>query len=243
MRKPDFLIIGTQKGGTVSAIHHFNQHKDVHLLHHELHFFDQEYHKGIDYYESQFKSNKKYVGEKTPMYSYSKRALNKIHRHYPDIKLIMFLREPISRSYSQWNMCQHRDDDYPLKNKPFIDCIKEDVANIANEDYKETDILKRGFYIDQIEHILSKFPKENLYIAISEEVKANPEIEYNKIFNFLGVEPTEISFNPNHHKLEYKSEISKEDALHLYDIYRSYNERLYKLIGEIKDWENYYATL
>ena len=31
------------------------------------------------------------------------KALSRIHLHYPNMKLIIFIREPISRAYSQYN--------------------------------------------------------------------------------------------------------------------------------------------
>ena len=113
----------------------------------------------------------------------TKKCIDRIYTHYPNIKLILILREPIQRAFSQWNMCQSRSDSYPLKNKSFRKTIEDDLMQ-KKILYNETDILRRGYYDEQIEYILSKFNK-NLYIGIAEEIKKNKVIEYSKIFNFF----------------------------------------------------------
>ena len=52
---PNFLIIGTQRGGTTSLYKYLVQHPSVaHALTKELRFFDLHYQKGIDWYRSRF---------------------------------------------------------------------------------------------------------------------------------------------------------------------------------------------
>ena len=68
--------------------------------------------------------------------------------------------------------------------------------------------LQRGFYIDQIEYILSKFDRKNVLILISEKVLKNPLQEYNKIFNFLGVSSLDtrtFKFHDNINKTYYST--------------------------------------
>ena len=240
--KPNFLCIGVQKAGTTSLISYFNQHPDIFMYPEEIHFFDIEYHKGIKYYESKFKSNKLLIGEKTPIYCYNKNCIDRIYKHYPKIKLILILREPIQRAYSQWNMCQYRDNSYPLKNVAFIDIINNDLSNNNKNNFKETDILQRGYYDIQIEYILKKFSRKNLYIGISEEIKQNKELEYSKIFKFLGVSNIK-NFNIDLDKNinNYKFKLSKKDKQYLYRIYKPHIENLYLKLGRrIKSWEDYY---
>ena len=136
MVKPNFLIIGTQKGGTTSLMRHLNRNPSIYI-HMEPHFFNNnsEYNKGAAEYEKKLneglknhikwmKNNKnisknpKIIGEKTPEYMFNKTALKRIKKYNPNIKLIVILREPISRAYSQWNMYQSKKN-HELKKYTF----------------------------------------------------------------------------------------------------------------------------
>ena len=238
----DFIVIGVQKGGTSSMIAYLNQHPDVYIYPNEIHFFDKYYDKGIQWYEKHFESKKRIKGEKTPIYCYDKKSIDRIHSHYPNVKLIMLLREPIQRAYSQWNMCQARKT-HPLKNVPFKKVIQNDLTK-KDLVIRETDILQRGYYDDQIEYILSKFDRKNLYIGISEEIKANKNAEYAKIFNFLGVHlPDEFNTNVDRHIIKYRTPINDDMKQFLYKIYQPHVNRTYAMLGrKIDVWEEYYKS-
>src|SRR3989475_12849627 len=54
---PDYLIIGTQRGGTTSLYKYLVQHPDTaHALTKELRFFDQNFERGLGWYRSRFPS-------------------------------------------------------------------------------------------------------------------------------------------------------------------------------------------
>lgn len=222
-------------------IAYLNQHPDVYIYPREIHFFDKYYDKGIQWYEKHFESKKRIKGEKTPIYCYDKKSINRIHSHYPNVKLIILLREPIQRAYSQWNMCQTRNDSYPLKNVSFEKVIENDLAR-KDLVIRETDILQRGYYDDQIEYILSKFDRKNLYIGISEEIKANKKVEYAKIFNFLGVHlPDEFNTAVDRHIRNYQTRMTDDTIRLMHNIYGPHINRTYAMLGRKIDlWEKYY---
>jgi Sulfotransferase family len=52
---PDFVIIGTQRGGTTSLYRYLTQHPDIgSALRKEVHFFDRYYEKGMNWYLANF---------------------------------------------------------------------------------------------------------------------------------------------------------------------------------------------
>lgn len=218
--KPNFIIVGAQKGGTSSAKYHFNGHPEIFMPKQEVHFFDTGYNKGTEWYESLFEDNKA-IGEKTPSYMYLEKAIDRIYDYDKNIKLVCFLRDPVKRAISHWNH------------------YKQEGATTLNfeEFIEKTSCLRRGYYIDQINYILKKFKRENLYIAISEHVHEDPKTEYNKIFRFLGVKEMEISFNENIHKREYKEKPDEKTVERLKEIYKPFNEKLFDFLGyQIKQW-------
>jgi len=258
--KPNYICIGVQKGGTTSLIRYLNYHPEIYMVKGgyggkgEKHFFDRSLSKGeltnedIKKYEKSFKTNKLIVGEKTPSYNYLRYAMDRIYDYNKNIKLIILLREPISRAFSQFNMRLNN------QGKNLNNVTEKQILNaFKKEENKKLHELKsngnyfiiRGFYDEILEYILSKFPRDNVYIGISEEINKNKLKYYNEIYYFLGATKLEkINENLNTHVRKYTKTIHQTLEKYLYNIYKSHNEKLYKILGrKIDIWENYYNQL
>ena len=244
-KKVTYLCIGVQKGGTSSLRNYMNQHPEIYMLEKEGRFFDslEPNSKNIIEYEKRFLADgKTIIGEKTPCYCYLPYAIDRIYNYNPNMKLIIILREPVSRAYSQFNMKFSK-----RLTSFFPDILKE--KDVKLQDIRANDggryIIVRGFYDEQLEYIFSKFGRSQIYVGISEEIKQNKNIEYNNMFKFLGAN-TEIIVDETQdcHFGKYKKPIDLADARALYEIYKPHNERLYLLLGrKIDSWEAYYKTL
>jgi len=234
----DYLCIGAAKAGTMSIIKALNIHPDIFCKEGETHFFDEEKltPSTIQRYESSFNSKKKLVGEKSPSYCYLQYAIDRIYSYNPSIKLILLLREPVSRAFSHYNMLDGGRREGAINT--------DNLVQLKDITRRDDHYVERGYYDEIIEYIVSKFHKDNLYIGIAEEIKANPRVEYNKIYNFLGVKDIKITSDLNIHQGTYKNTISRDLELKLYKIYKSHNEKLYELLGrKIDVWENYYNSI
>ncbi len=105
-RKPDFIIIGAMKAATSAIYEYLMQHPSVtHRLPKELHFFTLNYDKGLDWYLSQFESSQGnngnrdlLIGEASPSYLTSKETPKLIYQLFPDVKIIISLRNPTDRA-------------------------------------------------------------------------------------------------------------------------------------------------
>lgn len=252
--KPNFLCIGVQKGGTTSLIKYLNYHPKIYMADREKHLFDRPLSKGeltkedIKKYEKSFQTNKLIVGEKTPSYNYLRYAMDRIYNYDKNIKLIIILREPISRAFSHYNMTLNNR----MKNlndvteKQILNAFKkEENIKLHQVQSNGNYFIIRGFYDEILDYILSKFPRNNVYIGISEEINKNKFKYYNEIYNFLGTNKLQtINENLNTHVRKYKKTIPKTLEKYLYNIYKSHNEKLYKILGrKIHIWENYYKNL
>ena len=244
VNKINFIIIGVQKGGTDSLAYHINQHKDIFVYPKEIHFFDNKENCNkencnIEKYYKYFDTKKKFKGEKTPSYILIRNCIDNIYKYLPNIKLIILLREPVQRCFSQYNMNVQKG----YYKKSFIETINID-KNIKLEQIENhgSYLLQRGFYIDQIKYVLSKFPKENVYIGISEEFRKNPS-KLNEVIEFIGANKTDdIKIDDSIHTRTYDKSLTKEEFDYLYNIYKPYNEQLYKFLGrKIESWEKYYS--
>lgn len=241
--KPNFLIIGTQKGGTTSLRLHLRLHPEIFMLEQEGHYFDQIHQPSLIDYEAQFDTTKKIRGEKTPMYFGLPIAIDRIHNTYPNIKLIILLREPISRCFSTYNMLASKEKMLPF-NEPFINVVKDGAK--VKRDYStalaKRDIVISGYYYEQIRYILNKFPRENIHIVISEEMRANKIEEHNKIYEFLEAKKLDSLLTTHECNVrKYNREISDVERKFLRDVYYPHNEKLYEFLDRrIPTWEDYY---
>lgn len=245
---PNYLIIGVQKSGTTSMIEYFNQHPEIYCYPDEIHFFDTtKYFKGKKYYENFFnkKTNKKFIGEKTPSYCFVPLSIKNIYNIYPKMKMILILREPIQRCFSQYNMvCKN------LNIKPSNEHFYKTIKSMENVKLKNiTSIngywyLQRGYYDEQLMNIYKYFSKKQLYIGIFETIIKNQKEEYNKMYEFIGASKCNtIHYETIKRKTEYTFELSTKNKKYLYSIYKKHNERLYKILGyKIKEWEDFYEN-
>jgi len=248
--KPHFICIGVQKGGTSSLINYLNFHPEIYMPEKEIHFFDsfkELTNDFIEKYENFFKTNKLIIGEKTPSYCYLRYAIDNIYNYDKNIKLIIILREPISRAYSNFNQGKqigkfseiNLDEDI-LK---FFAKQENDKLTDRGNNFTKSHIV-RGYYDEILEYILSKFPRNNIYIGISEEINKNKLKYYNEIYEFLGANKLKEIQNLNTRVGKYKKIIPKNLEKYLYNIYKPHNEKLYKILGrKIDIWENYYIQL
>ena len=232
--KVDFIIPGTMKGGTSSANKNLKLHPDVHLAPKECHFFNDKFEQGLEKYKELLdipENFKGIVGEKSPRYCVDNTALERIKQTFPNIKIIFFIREPVSRLASHFNMARR---------KKRTQCKSIIVFSQQNDPDLKTP-LNRGFYIEQIDKMVSIFGRENMLISISERCKQNPYDEYNKIFTFLGVrelKKDEFPIQKNVNTREYIISVSEQEKEYLNEICKPYNEKLYDFLGyEIDEWE------
>ena len=253
MVKPTFICVGVQKSGTCSLVDYLSSHPDIYMYNKEPHFFDKHKDltltaKDIKSYEDLFKTSKPIVGEKTPSYCYLPFAINRIHKYNPNIKIIIILREPIARAWSHYNMNLNFKDKTLMNvtNQQInADFAKDSTAIQSNIKTNGGYMILRGYYDVLLAHIASKFPKKNIYIGIAEEIQKNKLVEYNKIVHFLGdgklKEFTELR-NMDTHVREYKREMPTFVRKNLYNIYKSHNNKLYKMLGRrVDSWEQYYS--
>src|SRR5258708_21787754 len=110
--KVGFIVAGAQKAGTSALDAYLREHPELCLPRQkEVHFFDTNRFfavEPVDYtrYHSYFnpRPSHRLLGEVTPAYLYWPTAAERIARYNPAMKLIMVLRNPVTRAFSQCNM-------------------------------------------------------------------------------------------------------------------------------------------
>ena len=179
--KPDFIIIGAQKGGTSSLFNYLSQHSQIQLPSvKEIHFFDYNYGKGIEWYRKQFPGKfirLKITGEASPYYLFHPLVPQRVFSCCPNAKFIVLLRNPVDRAYSHFMMEKKRGDE-PLTFEEAINIEPQIINNeenkiINNPEYRSishqrSSYLARGMYYSQIKRWLNYFPKKQFLFIKSE---------------------------------------------------------------------------
>ena len=246
---PDFIIVGVQKGGTTSLFNDLKKHPNIKLNNNkEVHFFDRNYAKGIYWYQSWFplKNDERITGEATPSYIFYPNVIKRIHKHLPDIKLIVLLRDPVDRAYSHYQMEKRKF----RENLSFEEAIKHEQLNftslynkvlkedeyIANNELINKSYLRRGVYVEQIKNLFSYYDKSKIMIIESKNFKENKLIILNEICDFLAIEhfKSKVSLkNKNVHDFPRIDNKTKEV---LKNYFSNYNKDLFKLINRKFEW-------
>ena len=180
---PNFIMIGAPRAGTTWTIKNLSLHPEIFIpKEKEVHFFDLNYEKGIEYYKSRFEAAKGElaIGEKTPEYLYVKKVPALMKRHLPDIKLIVILRNPVDRLYSRyWNSKAKYSANINLS---FEEKIK-----------KKPVFIEESFYYDHLVRYFQYYPKDRFLILFFEDLLSQPYDFLKNIYKFLNVDKTFIS--------------------------------------------------
>jgi hypothetical protein len=232
----DCIICGVQKASTTSALKNLSKHPDISSYPEEIHYFDINWKKGVQFYEKHFDYSKKIIMEKTPDLLYLSHTFPLIQSLNPFVKLIIFLRNPIDRAYSAWNMS--------IENKwttlTFEECIEEELTFRIGENklfYPATNhYLQRGLYYKQIKKLLKFFPKQNIIILISEKIRDNMEKEYNKIYDFLNIPKLNNIDYTKERVGNYNEKIKKDTYDKLIIFFKEDVSKLEKFLGYGLDW-------
>jgi Sulfotransferase family len=177
---PNFLYIGSSKSGSTWIFKLLSWHPDIYMYPGKhLGFFTRQFDKGWDWYLGNFKSGAghKAVGEASHSYLLSQDACDRIHQYLPDAKLLVCLREPVERTFSQY-----LDG---LKNGKLNGTLEEELKHNAT-------LIDHSRYGTNLARYMEKFPREQIRIVSFDELVASPDKLAASIFEFLGVDVLEI---------------------------------------------------
>jgi len=248
---PDFVVIGGTKSGTTSLHYYLIQHPGI-ISERNVHFFEYMQTNSIEWYRAYFptkayKNFKKLtVGEQTATYLSHPLIPKRIHTTIPNAKLIVVLRNPVDRAYSNYKH-QVREG---IEKRTFEDAIKSELKRIEicknNPEYKINNndfnnnvvfsYLRHGIYVDFIKAWMKFFTKEQFLILPTYELNNNRVKFLKQVFDYLNVPNFEINDIKRQNVGEYKK-LDKSTRKFLVDYYRPHNERLFELLGKKFEWD------
>ena len=182
---PDFLGLGTQKGGTTTLHRLLDQHPAIHLpACKEVHYFDQHYDKGQSWYSEQFQAAQpgQRCGDITPFYLFHPDVPERIHRLLPHARLIVLLRDPVERAISQLFHARKRGFE-PLEPTDAFAAESQRLASGTAYSLQKHSYLSRSRYLEQLDRYEALFPSEQLLILRSEDLFSQPEQVWEQLLN------------------------------------------------------------
>ena len=242
MKWPDFLIAGCMKCGTTALRRNLDEHPGIKLLNESNYWFMARTDMDEQGYKSMF-TDDKVSGEKCAVYYENEKVMMRIATAMPDCKIILCIRNPVDRLYSEFYMKKrqgHRMGYFSAEGMwgPYF-----------------INMLRRGLYYDKFGVIYSLFPRKNIHIVVQEWMAADTIGVTNKVFDFLGVprikrEVKEIAGDwTDKRKVHVKgyyeqwsrsdySPMKKKDRKHLLNYYTRSNNKLWELLKfEVKEWK------
>ena len=242
---PCFFIIGAQKCATSSLYDFIAKHPAVKIAEQkEIHYFDMFYKKGFAWYKSHFPVYSKNCisGEATPNLFWSVKSLKILKDTFPEIKIIVALRDPMERALSHYyhNVRNGREK------RNLYDALKAKESTTPSKklDFLSPEYIKcmrfsyvsKSRYFEQLSYLESLYNLDNiLFLKYSDIINLDKSTRV-KIFNFLGVSDYNIK------EMSYKN----KGSIHNYSITSNEQKLLSEFLEEDKcsflnklGWENF----
>lgn len=227
MIMPNFLVIGTAKGGTTALCHYLEEHPQIYFSpQKEPRFFGLEgekidfqgpgdltrfrYVTDIETYQALFKNvtNEIAIGEGSTWYLYLPKSAERIRHYIPHVKLIIMLRDPVERAYSNFSGLR-REGVEPLDDFTQVMAVEEE--RIRNNWSPTWHYKQKGFYYSQVKRYFDLFDRSQIKIYLYDDFKVNSQSVVQDIYRFLGVDDTWI---PNTSQKHNVSGIPRNKVLH-----------------------------
>lgn len=250
---PQFLVIGAQKCGTTALYAYLRWHPQISgPAWKEVSFFDRHYGRGEHWYRGQFPSRpwlrltggrSHLVGEASPSYVLHPLAPDRVRALLPTVRLVVLLRDPVDRALSHY----HHSVALRREALSFEEALDREPERTDGEHARLGDTsyfsqpwwdftyLARGRYAEQLERWLAVFPRQQLLVLASEQLRRDPAAAYARVLEHLGADPHELPAYPPIFEREY-APMAPDTRKRLERYFAPHNDRLYALVGEDLGW-------
>lgn len=182
-RLPDFVVIGAPKAGTTSLARWLGEHPGAHIApEKEVRYFNLHHDRGLAWYRSRFAdaSANQLVGEATPAYLYDDAALERLQAELPDVALVVMLREPVARAWSQYQFFVA----IGVEREPW-------EVVVEHPDRGVFDHLGASHYLPRLEAVTRICGRDRLLVLFAEDLRADPEGTLTTLSEHLGLDPAQ----------------------------------------------------
>lgn len=124
-----------------------------------------------------------HVLDASTAYLYSETAAEEVFHYNPAARIVVILRNPVTRAYSHYNMARK----YGKEKRSFFKAIQdESVLDRALWGVDEC-YLELGDYQQQLQRWTALFPKEQILVLFHEDLLTQPQSTMDRVCEFLGI--------------------------------------------------------
>ena len=260
--EPDYIVIGTKRGGTTSLAAYLYGHPSVTPLFPErlapkgVRYFDEHYDRGDRWYRSHFATvlsrgsvhqPRKLAGESTANYLFHPRAAERAAHAAPDAKILVLVRDPVERAWSHWRERSRLgvetlsfEDALDAEEVRLGDARVQLAANPRSLVPLASNFAYRaqGCYADLLPSWFDQFPEDQIMVVVSEDLYADPAGTYARVLAFLGLAPFDLGQYEakNYHPPLASMEPASRQALEAF--YAPHNRRLEAFLARELSWSH-----
>lgn len=257
---PDFLVIGTKRGGTTTLWEALSSHPQVqpmvpvakHLK--SPHYFYRHYDRGPEWYRGHFPTTfsrarhrrihgKSVVGEASPMYLFDPRVPARVAELTPEVKIVVTLRDPVQRAVSHWAE-RIKEGHETLSFEDALAAEPERLAGEWNRVLAEPNYYSRaldwysyrtrGEYASQLERWFEFIDPARIHVLRAEDLYSDQKVTLQRVFDFLDIDAHDLPSrwrNRTQHDAVPIS-VKRELAEH----FAPHNHKLAQLLGTADWW-------
>lgn len=212
---PDFVVIGSKRGGTTSLWAYLQEHPGVLELFPSAenikgtYFFDEGWSRGTNWYLSHFPTaatrraaerrlgHPTVVGEASPYYLFHPLAPQRCREVAPDALIVAVLRDPVERAFSHW-----KERSNHTESLGFMEALEAEEERTAGEEQRIIDdptyvsfphrhqtYLAQSRYSSMLERWAASYPADQLLVEAAETMYADPQAFVDRVFERLGLPP------------------------------------------------------
>lgn len=223
---PRFLILGQAKAGTSALFQYLSEHPDmVPPLVKEPQYWSQNFHLGQEWYESLFprlaEGGSRFTGEGSVTYLLDPQAPKRVFEAMPSVKLIVLLRDPVSRAYSEYWMNRRvgRTDE------TFQEAVTRELQGVPicpldppDEGERQIPLgyLVRSAALPCLKRWMRQFPREQMLVLRNEDMSGDLSGTLRRVCQFLEV-TSFVPMDPKRHNEGRYVPISEELRSRLID--------------------------
>jgi hypothetical protein len=210
VKRLDFLVLGAQKCATTWLHSCLVEHPELYLppRKREVEYLGGDLFEvnGSDWYFSMFEAARQdqKIGDVSVEYLFDSRSPEIVAKYLPDVKLIVSLRDPIDRAISAfyWYLRKGKIPELDLTQglTMALEILQSVTPPNITGGNNLVDILRRGFYDEQIERYLHYFDGDQFLTLLYEDIDNNPQSVLKTIYTYLGVKsdfvPRVVSAQP-----------------------------------------------
>lgn len=193
------LIVGAQKSGTTALASFLAEHPDICVAPgKEVHLFDSpEFRDSREYCDARYAAafpnfrGQRVVLEATPIYMYLPVAVQRMRRYNPELRVIAILRNPSARALSHYAMERgRRSEPLPLAAAFAAERFRlwRSRGDLSwGSAVRTKSYVDRGFYSRQIAQLLTCFPRDQLLLLRTDDLRDHHAATLEAVYRFLSI--------------------------------------------------------